>query len=210
MIYLYDNALVEDMKRTIDPDGGANPNVVCITIDNYQSTLAQMQEDKITYPIILLIRDDDIPVKTDLMNFARYKKGVPAAIDPKTNNVYYERALPIDLRYTLQILSTNVADRDEIAREIFFKYESEYYLHIETPYEVKRKVRFGIQVDRSFGIKNDSTSSDYLSEGKIYTSTMELLTDGCVMLHNTPRHLKVERMKPNDIKIENPKGDKNK
>lgn len=210
MIYLYDNALVEDMKRTIDPDGGANPNVVCITIDNYQSTLAQMQEDKIIYPIILLIRDDDIPVKTDLMNFARYKKGVPAAIDPKTNNVYYERALPIDLRYTLQILSTNVADRDEIAREIFFKYESEYYLHIETPYEVKRKVRFGIQVDRSFGIKNDSTSSDYLSEGKIYTSTMELLTDGCVMLHNTPRHLKVERMKPNDIKIENPKGDKNK
>ena len=208
MIYKYDEALVNDLKRTIDPDGGANPNVACITIDNYQSTLAQMQEDKITYPIILLIRDDDIPVKTDLMNFVRYKKGVPAAIDPKTNNIYFERALPIDLRYTLQILSTNVADRDEIARELFFKYESEYYLHIETPYEVKRRIRFGVQVDRSFGIKNDSTTSDYLSDGKIYTSTMELLTDGCVILHNTPRHLKVERMSK-DIKIENPKGSDN-
>ena len=206
MIYKFDEAIVNDLKRTIDPEGGANPNVVCITIDNYQSTLAQMQEDKITYPIILLIRDDDIPVKTELLNFVRYKKGVPAVIDPQTNNVYYERAMPIDLRYTLQILSTNVADRDEVARELFFKYESEYYLHIETPYEVKRRIRFGVQVDRSFGIKNDSTSSDYLSEGKIYTATMELLTDGCVLLHNTPRHLKVERMDTKNIKIENPKG----
>ena len=58
MIYKFDEAIVNDLKRTIDPEGGANPNVVCITIDNYQSTLAQMQEDKITYPIILLIRDD--------------------------------------------------------------------------------------------------------------------------------------------------------
>jgi hypothetical protein len=35
---------------------------------------------------------------------------------------------------------------------------------------------------------------------------MELLTDGCVLLHNTPRHLKVERMDTKNIKIENPKG----
>ena len=206
MIYKFDEAIVNDLKRTIDPEGGANPNVVCITIDNYQSTLAQMQEDKITYPIILLIRDDDIPVKTDLMNFARYKRGVPAVIDPKTNNVYYERALPIDLRYTLQILSTNVADRDEIAREIFFKYESEYFLHIETPYEVKRKIRFGVQIDRSYGMKNASSVSEYLSDGKLYTTTMALLTDGCVMLHNTARHLKVERIDTKNIKLENPKG----
>lgn len=205
MIYKYDSALVEDMKRTIDPDGGANPNVMCITIDQYQSVIAQLQEDKISYPIILLIRDDDIPIKTDLMNFVRYKKGVPAVIDPKTNNVYYERALPIDLRYTIQILTTNVADRDEISREIIFKYESEYYLHIEAPYEVKRKMRFGVQIDRTFGIKNDSASSEYLAEGKIYITMMELLTDGCVMLNNTPRHLKVTKMSK-DIGIENPKG----
>lgn len=205
MIYLYDNALVDDMKRTIDPDGGANPNVLCITIDNYQSTLAQLQEDKITYPIILIIRDDDIPVRSELLNFTRYKKGVPVGMDPKTNQVYYERALPLDLRYTLQILSTNVVDRDEIAREIWFKYESEYFLHIETPYEIKRKINFGVQIDRSFGIKNDSGASEYLSEGKLYSSTMEILTDGCVLLHNTARHLNHFSMNPNPT-IKNPGG----
>jgi hypothetical protein len=206
VLYLYDNALVEDMKRTIDPEGEANPNVLCITVDNYQSTLAQLQNDRITYPIILFIRDDDIPVKKDQMNFTRYKKGVPAGIDPKTNMVYFERILPLDLRYTIQIISTNVADRDEIAREIWFKYESEYYLHIETPYEVKRRLRFGMHIDRDFGIKNDSSSSQYLSEGKLYTSTMELLTDGCVLLYNTPRHLKREVMDTKHIQIENPSG----
>lgn len=210
MIYCYDNALVDDMKRTIDPEGQANPNVLCITIDNYQSTLAQLQEDKITYPIILFIRDDDIPVKKDQINFTRYKKGVPAVLDTKTNTVYYERALPLDLRYTIQILSTNVADRDEIAREIWFKYESEYYLHIETPYEVKRRIRFGVHIDREFGIKNDSGSSQYLSDGKIYTSTMELLTDGCVLLSNTPRHLKREIIDTKNIQIDNPKGNTSK
>lgn len=209
MIYLYDNAFVDDIKRTLDPDGGANPNVLCITIDQYQSVLAQLQEDKITYPLILLIRDDDMPIKKDGINFTRAKRGVPVGIDPVTNMVYYERAVPVDLRYTMQILSTNVADRDEIARELFFKYESEYYLHIDLPYEIKRRLRFGVHVDKDFGIQNSSNASQYIEKGSIYQSTIEILTDGCVWIHNTARHLKVERMSKN-IKIENPKGSDNK
>ena len=205
MIYCYDKAIVNDLKRTLDPDGGANPNVICTTIDAYQATIAQLQEDKITYPLLLLIRDDDMPIKTDGINFTRLKKGVAVGIETKTNNVYYERAVPVDLRYTLQILSTSVADRDEIARELFFKYESQYFLHIELPYEIKRKINFGIRVDKGFGIQNSSGPSKYLEEGTIYQSTIELLTDGCVWIHNTPRHLKLERMSKN-IKIENPKG----
>jgi hypothetical protein len=166
-----------------------------------------LQEDKITYPIILFIRDDDIPVKKDQINFTRYKKGVPVGMDTKTNMIYYERAMPLDLRYTIQIISTNVVDRDEIARELWFKYESEYYLHIETPYEIKRRLRFGVHIGRDFGIKNDSGASQYLSEGKLYTSTMELLRDGCVLLHNTPSHLSRTIVDTKNISIENPKGD---
>lgn len=205
MVYLYDNAVVDDIKRTLDPEGGANPNVLCITIDQYQSVLAQLQEDKITYPLILLIRDDDMPIKKDGINFTRAKKGVPVGIDPKTNMIYYERAVPLDLRYTLQVLSTNVADRDEIARELYFKYSSEYYLHIELPYEIKRRLRFGVAVDHDFGIKNSSGASQYIEKGSIYQSTIEILTDGCVWIHNTARHLKVQRMSK-DIEIKNPEG----
>lgn len=208
MLYLFDNAIIDDLKRTIDPTGGANPNVQICTVENYPNIVAQIQEDKITYPLLLLVRDDSTPIKTDLMNFTRYMKGVPAVFDPKTNNVYYERVVPVDLRYTLFILATSAADRDEVAREIYFKYLSMYYLHIETPYEAKRRIRFGIQIDKSSGIQNESDASDYTQTGAIYQSQMNFATDGCVLLHYTPRHLEIETLSK-DIKIENPKGNKN-
>ncbi len=205
MIYLFDSAIIDDLKRTIDPDGGANPNVIMTDVDNYAGILAQMQEDKITYPLFLLVRHDDMPISTELWNFARYMKGIPAGFNTKTNEIYYEKALPVDLKYTLWILATNSADRDECAREIYYKYLSMYYLHIDLPYEVDRRIRFGIRVDPSVGIRNESGSSQYTQTGAIYQSQIEFITDGCVLINNTPRHLKITQMSK-DIKIENPKG----
>lgn len=204
MLYLFDNAIIDDLKRTIDPEGGANPNVIMCDVDSYQGIIAQMQEDKITYPLLLLFRSNDTSPKKELMNFSRYMKGVATVIDPKTNNVYYEKAVPVDVKYTLFVLTTNVADRDEITRELLFKYLSMYYLHIETPYEAKRKIRFGIRMDDT-GIQNDSGMSQYTQTGAIYQSKIEFVTDGCVLLNYTPRHLQVDRVE--GITIENPKGD---
>ena len=207
MLYLYDSAVIDDLKRTIDPEGEANPSVIMCTVENYQDIVAQMHEDKITYPLIILIRYDDMSIKKDYRNFTRAMKGVPAEFDTKTNNVYYERAVPVDLQYTMYILCTNVADRDEIAREIYFKYLSMFYLHIETPYEAKRRIRFGIQIDEDAGINNESGAAEYTQTGAIYQTQLTLKTHGCVWLHYTPRHLQIETMS-RDIKIANPKGDK--
>lgn len=205
MLYLFDSAIVEDLKRTIDPDGGANPNVIMTDVDNYAGILAQIQNDTITYPLFLLVRHDDMPIKTDAQNFTRYMKGVPVGFNTKTNDVYYERAIPVDLKYTLWILTTNVADRDECAREIYYKYLSMYYLHIDLPYEIERRIKFGIRVDTSSGIQNQSGASQYTQSGAIYQSQIDFLTDGCVMITNTPRHLKIDVVE--GISIENPKGD---
>lgn len=205
MLYKYDEAIIDDLKRTIDPEGGANPNVIAYNVEAYQSVLAQMQEDKITYPLILVYRHDDTPIKTELLNFTRYMKGVPAVIDPKTNNIYYEKAVPVDVRYTLYVITTNVADRDEICRELYFKYQSMYYLHIVTPYEATRRLRFGIQLDKSSGIQNESGAVQYTQSGAIYQSKLELITDGCVLLDYTPKHLSINVVE--GIRIENPTGD---
>ena len=64
---------------------------------------------------------------SELNNFTKSHFGVPAAIDTKTNMIYHERVLPVDLQYTIRILSTNVADSDEFARELFYKYLSKYF-----------------------------------------------------------------------------------
>lgn len=204
MLYLYDRALVDDLKSSLTEE--ANQNVVMTDAENYPGIIAQIQEDTITYPLILLHRDDDTPIKTELMNFTRYQFGVPAAFDKKTNTVYYERALPVDVNYTMRILSTSVADTDELARELFYKYISMYYLTIRLPYESDRKLRFGLEVDKDYGIKKESGSFDYLASGTLYQSTLRLNTQGCVMITNTPRHLKRTVIDTNTINIENPKG----
>jgi len=202
VLYLYDRVIADDLKASLTD--AANANVIISGPDNYQSILAQIQEDTITYPLILLHRDDDTQVITSLMNFTRYQFGVPCVFDNKTNNIYYERALPVALNYSLRILSTNVADTDELARELFYKYISMYYLTIRVPYESDRKLRFGISVDMDYGIKRESANAEYLESGVLYQSTMQLKTEGCVSLTYTPRHLTRTVIDTNKIGIENP------
>ena len=204
MLYLFDCAICDNLKASLTDE--VNKNVFLTTAENYQGILAQVQDDTITYPLILLHRDEDVPIKTDLLNFTRYKFGVPCTFDNKTNNVYYERALPVDLNYTLEILSTNVADTDELARELFYKYISMYYLTIQLPYESDRKIRFGVAVDTDYGIKRDSGSFDYISAGTLYQSTIRLKTEGCVLITYTARHLQRTVLNTKEVKIENPKG----
>ena len=202
MLYLYDRAIIDNLKSSLTQE--ANPNVFLTDADNYQGLLAQIQEDTINYPLILLHRDEDTPIKTELMNFTRYRFGVPCVFDNKTNNVYYERALPVDLNYTLRVLSTNVADTDELGRELFYKYISMYFLTIQAPYESDRKIRFAIDVDFDYGIKKESGSFDYISTGALYQSTIVLKTNGCVMLSYTPRHLQRNVLNTKQVKTEDP------
>ena len=203
MLYLYDRELVDNLKSSLTDE--VNKNVFLTDAENYPGIVAQIQNDTISYPLILLHRDDDTPILTDLMNFTRYKFGVPCVFDTETNNVYYERALPVDVNYTLRIVSHNVADTDELARELFYKYLSMYYLTIRVPYESDRKIRFGVQVDADYGIKRESGSFEYISTGALYQSTMRLHTEGCVSLTYTPRHLTRNVIDTDTIGVENPK-----
>jgi len=201
LLYLFDRAIVDNLKASLTDE--ANKNVFLTTAENYPGILAQMQDDTIGYPLILLHREDDMPIDTGLYNFTRARFGVPCVFDNDRNNVYYERAVPVNLQYTLRILSTNVADRDELARELFYKYMSMFFLTIQLPYESDRKIRFGIEVDRDYGLTNESSAAEYTQTGALYQSTMKLITRGCVYLTYTPRHVKRPVMS-SDIKTEDP------
>ena len=202
MLYIFDQAVIDDLKKSLTAE--MNQNVVLTDAENYPGILAQIQNDTITYPLILLHRDDDTPIIKEQMNFTRYKFGVPCVFDNDRNNIYYERALPVDVQYTLRILSTNVADTDELSRELFYKYLSMYFLTVQLPYESDRKIRFGISVDVDYGIKKESGSFDYIKSGALYQSTIHLKTQGCVSLTYTPRHLTRQVLDTKQIKIENP------
>ena len=147
MIYLYDNAIVKDLEDSFNPNHVENPLVRVIDPEMAIGLAAQLQNDEIQFPIIAVTRSPEVATDTDRMNFTRLHRGSVAVVDNKTNNLYYEKALPIQLSYALTVITTRVADMDEIIKELLFKYTSEYFITITLPYECNRKIRFGMVID---------------------------------------------------------------
>lgn len=189
MIYLYDNAIVEDLRQSFTPQDETTPIVTIADPESAIGIVAQLQEDNIKYPIVVLQRDPNYQIDTDRWNFTRAHKGVPVVIDNKANMVYNERILPITLSYTITLLTTNQADMDELERELLFKYTSMYFLSIELPYECKRIVRFGISITNSNEIERRSGSVEYNTSGQLYQTAIPIKCEGCVLIHNTPHKL---------------------
>lgn len=188
MIYLYDEAIVNDLERSFDPK--SNVVVKAVAQEDIISVAAQIKNDEISLPMIAIVRGQTSDVNTDLTNFTRMHKGVATVFDSKSNDIYYEKAIPINLNYTLAILASNTADMDELCRELIFKYTSMYFLAIDTPYESKRRIRFGIRIDLSDTIDRISSQGEYMRNGQLYQTNIPLVCDGAVLLTYTPAHLK--------------------
>ena len=189
MIYLYDDAIALDLKKSFDPQNIGSPVVKVIDAERGLDLVAQDSEDKITFPIVALTRYPDTPIDTDRYNFTRAHRGVAAVIDKETNNLYYEKAIPIKLQYDLTVLATNTADRDELVKELLFKYTNQYFITFTLPYECKRPVRFGVIIDRDNSIESKSGTIEYLNSGTVYQTIIPLKCEGCVLVSYTPAHL---------------------
>lgn len=189
MLYLYDKAICDDLLHSFNPDNVENPAVRVIDPEHIVELVAQIQEDQVSFPIVALTRSPDTPIDTARANFTRMHKGVLSTIDPVTNELYYEKVIPIKLSYKLTVLTTNTADMDEMIRELLFKYISMYFLTITLPYECKRKVRFGVTVDAD-NIERSSSSAEYLESGQLYQSIIPLNCEGCVLASYTPAKLR--------------------
>lgn len=187
MLWIYDNAIADDLASCIDPSGGANSNVKVMDPGMMQGVLAQIQEDRISFPAICLFRTN-VSLDNQRYNFSLQKKGVPACYYSDKNEVYIERVMPIKMKYVLCILATNTVDRDEILREIMFRYNSTYFLTAQIPYESKRKVRFGISIAPDTDIDSESASLEYVQSGTLYQSRIELVVEGAVQVDYTSRH----------------------
>lgn len=187
MLYLYDNAICEDLQRSFNPDNVPDPVVRVIDPEHAVAIAAQIQQgEKLSFPIVAVFRDLDTPLDAERHNFTKAHRGVATVLDTKTNELYYERSIPIKLSYTLTAVTTNTADMDELVRELLFKYISMYFLTIRSPYECNRKIRFGVSIDADTEISRTSGAYEYSTEGKLYQTKISLQCHGCVLLHYTP------------------------
>lgn len=190
MLYLYDEAIIEDLRRSFNPQAVPNPAVSVVDADTIVNIAAQLQDDNISFPLVSVYRKSDIQIDTERQNFTRRHKGVCTVVDHKTNNLYYEKMIPVKFSYEITTLCTNAIDQDELTRELLFKYSDMYFLTIQLPYESDRKMRFGLAIDEGAGIERKSGIVEYLSSGALYQTTITLNVEGGVLLEYTPMHLK--------------------
>ena len=189
MIYVYDKAIVDDLTASFNPDNVENPVVRIIDPEGIVGLAAQIQNDEIKFPLIALSRNSDVGINQNLMNFTKLHRGIPAVIDDKTNKVYQEKSVPLNLSYTMSILTTNIEDMDEIIKELIFKYSQMYFLSIRLPYECDRIIRFGIVIPPDTTFDTKAKTFDYLSAGKLYETDIQLQCHGCILVYYTPHHL---------------------
>lgn len=201
MLYLYDNAIAEDLQRSFNPTSQLNPEVKVVDPEGVISLIAQMQEDRISFPIVVLTRHEDTPIDNTRTNFTRMHRGIATVIDPDTNELYYEKVIPIKLSYDLTILATNTADMDELVKELLFKYLSMYFIKFQLPYECRRPVRFGVSVDPETEISRKSGQFEYIDGGTLHQAIITLKCEGAVLVSYTPVKLK---RGVQDVEIVNP------
>jgi len=189
MLYLYDNAIAADLQSAIDPHGGMNDHVKVMEPDGVIGLMAQLEEDKISFPLLCLIRSSDITIDANRSNFTRLHRGHAEIIDPKTNNLYLETANPIELKYAIHILATNTVDVDELTREIMFRYSSMYFITMKKPYEAEASFRFGVSIPPGSTITRESGANNYVKDGKLYESIIPIVCEGAVYFNYTPKHM---------------------
>lgn len=189
MLYLYDAAIAKDIKASFADEAG-NSEVKVVDPQAAVNILAQIQDDNVKFPAVVLTRDPVYSIDNQRSNFTAMHRGVLTVMDTDTNKLYYEKVIPIRLKYNLTILGTNTADVDELTKELLFKYLQMYYLSIRLPYEADRVIRFGISVTAESEIQQSSGSFDYLEAGKLYQTVLPLVCEGCVLVSYTPVRLK--------------------
>ena len=182
MLYLYDDAIADDIKASFDVEPDETPPIRVVSPDAAINLAAQIQGDEIKFPLVVLTREDPFTIDSARTNFTQMHRGQLAVIDKETNYLYYERVIPIKLNYNLTILATNTADLDEITREFLFKYINMYYLTIKLPYEAERKIRFGVTISPDSDVQNASGTFEYLEGGKLYQSIIPLTCEGCILV----------------------------
>lgn len=184
MVYLYDNAICDDLNQSLGSD-----TVRVIDPEGAVDIIAQIKDDNIKFPVLVVTRDGNYSVDTRRLNFTLAHKGIPVSIDLDTNLLYNERVMPIDLKYNITVLATNTADMDELVKELIFKYIHMFFLTIELPYESRRKLRFGVVLDSDGSVEQTSGSVEYMQGGTLYQAIIPLKCEGCVLVSYTPHQL---------------------
>jgi len=196
MIHLYDTAIADFLTQKLTESG--NPDFADVRVykpDNIHELVAAIKGDEVPLPCVSIFRTRE-NIDNSRYNFSRAIFGFPVNVNPKNKNeVIYEYSLPIDLGYSLQVMSNKVWLADEIIRSLLSNLRKRYFLEIFVRYGINRKISFGISAGSE--ITTQTGSSEYHAVGTLYQKSLPLDINGAVMLFSGKKkimHLELDKI----------------
>lgn len=176
MFYLYDTALVEDLRSILDD------NRIHITPpDQVFRVVGELEDDTIEMPMISVVRSG-----TSLGNSQhsmRFTGGL-LSINELTLENNKIQAIPIQINYLLDVWTKHREENDNIVRELIFYYMTHPTLTVKIPYKTGGfEHNFNIFFDSN--IEDNSDISGQLEHGEYFRQTLSVYTDDAYLWKTT-------------------------
>ena len=171
MIYLYDEALLNKIRNWV-----GDPNITITGPDDSNSLFTyradQSQKDMIELPLINLSRMTHITLETTNKKPLSFRGHRYRSNEENTSVL---DAIPMDLRYQLDIFTRHRRENDDMLREFIFKIVNNPTLELEIPFQSEKSHVFNMRLENN--VEDNSDIPEHLINGEYFRSTLVIYID---------------------------------
>ena len=201
MIYLYEDAIIEDLRYQL-----GDSRISLLPPDTLFRSIADISgNDDVTLPLISLQRLG-YSLNEPNHNNPESLDGFSYQIPQKDGSIKYIQVqrIPITCRWQMDIISRTRLDNDNLVRELLFYYTNNPTLRVMIPYGLNKEHKFSITINQD--IDDNSDIESHINRGEYFRTTIGLeCTDANLwkVTSNNPKKLQIE------YSVVEPTGEKN-
>ena len=175
MVYLYDTAIIEDMRSILDDE-----RIYICPSDRVFSVIARLNEDDVKMPMISVARTGISLL--DSQHTMRFTGGI-SNISENEESISRIQVIPIQINYQFDVWTKHREENDNIIRELIFYYMTHPTLEVKVPYGTNLKHTFNIFYDKT--IEDNSDISDQVNHGEYFRQTLSVYTPDAYLWKST-------------------------
>lgn len=179
MIRLYDTALYQYIHENV------KANIGIVPVKDYWNVAAMHKETRLQLPAVVLFRTNWTPEKT-LRSWPIAKKGRVDRI--QQHKKITEKAIPVQIDYTVTLLATTQDDIDELTSEITFLFTVKPRLTVLLPYGSDRAIHGQILISGDF--QNSSGTDRFSETGILYQQIIPIRILGANIIDIDTKNLR--------------------
>lgn len=179
MLQLYDDKLFDYFKETFKAD------VAVVPVSEYWSVVSMHEEGQLQLPAIVLGRTTWTNAR-ELESWVIARKGRTDRIHD--NKIINEQAIPVQLDYTITLLTTTQDDIDELTSEVLFCILNYPRLTIDLPYGSDRQIH--AQIIQNGDLQDSSTRDKFSETGILYQEIIPIRVLGSNIININKHNLR--------------------